>query len=294
MTLRCLSRHRQGPQASRSLLIAAAIADSPQRTHSRWLVRVHTSKVLQQARSTRLERAQNGSLWPNAKRIVQQRLTASLGNESAASTLARRHTSLGLHGPRARIPEPHARCRWRILTHQPEAAHIRPPRVQQRLLALQAGNEGHTQAKARSRGRTGADVVQSHRWHGQRTCGLDVDRRTHCVPLRHRRRWARILHHPLPEDRMNSLPAGDGIQDGSQGCRCLLIIPHAEGLDVRRNSFDSNIIRVQPDRDSANLAFPPASTEPSDSSSASDLDGTITTPKPDTTVGISRDAFSRE
>ncbi|KAF2024855.1 hypothetical protein EK21DRAFT_93737 [Setomelanomma holmii] len=60
------------------------------------------------------------------------------------------------------------------------------------------------------------------------------------------------------------------------------------------NSFDSNIIHVQPDSDSTNLASLTASTEPSDSSSVSDLDSTITTPKPDITVGISRDAFTRE
>jgi hypothetical protein len=60
------------------------------------------------------------------------------------------------------------------------------------------------------------------------------------------------------------------------------------------NSFNSNIIHVQPNVNPFNFAHPPPSTELDDSSmnSASEIGGTITTPKPDITVGISLDAFS--
>ncbi|KAF2624875.1 hypothetical protein BU25DRAFT_347015 [Macroventuria anomochaeta] len=64
-------------------------------------------------------------------------------------------------------------------------------------------------------------------------------------------------------------------------------------LESCQSSFDSNIIHVRPDSIPFNLTSPPVSTEPSEPSSASDVDGTITTPKPDITVGISREAFSR-
>ncbi|KAH8726947.1 hypothetical protein GQ44DRAFT_758483 [Phaeosphaeriaceae sp. PMI808] len=58
-----------------------------------------------------------------------------------------------------------------------------------------------------------------------------------------------------------------------------------------QNSLDSDIIRVQPGGNAVNFMFPRAPTEPSESSTPSELDGTITTPKPDITVGISRQAF---
>jgi hypothetical protein len=59
------------------------------------------------------------------------------------------------------------------------------------------------------------------------------------------------------------------------------------------NSLDSNIIHVRPYGDPFNFAHPPPAIELSDSStnSTSEIDGTITTPKPDITVGISLDAF---
>ncbi|KAF2016865.1 hypothetical protein BU24DRAFT_419917 [Aaosphaeria arxii CBS 175.79] len=58
-------------------------------------------------------------------------------------------------------------------------------------------------------------------------------------------------------------------------------------------SPDSNALRLQPDGRPFNLAFSRLPTGPSESSaSASELDDSITTPKPDITVGISREAFS--
>jgi hypothetical protein len=65
------------------------------------------------------------------------------------------------------------------------------------------------------------------------------------------------------------------------------------GLDSAQNSFNSDIIRARPDGKLFNFDPPPLFPEPSESSSASDVDGTITTPKPDVTLGISREAFSR-
>lgn len=62
-------------------------------------------------------------------------------------------------------------------------------------------------------------------------------------------------------------------------------------FESTQSSFDPNIIRVRPGCEPFNFASPPASTEPSESS-ASDVDGTIMTPKPDITIGISREAFS--
>lgn len=56
-------------------------------------------------------------------------------------------------------------------------------------------------------------------------------------------------------------------------------------------SLNSNIMRVVPSSEPSNLASPPTCTEASESS-VSNLDNTITTPKPDITVGISREAFS--
>jgi hypothetical protein len=60
------------------------------------------------------------------------------------------------------------------------------------------------------------------------------------------------------------------------------------------NSFDSDIIRVRPDSQAFNFKPSTPSIEPSDSSTNTDLEGTITTPKPDITVGISREVFSPE
>jgi len=63
-------------------------------------------------------------------------------------------------------------------------------------------------------------------------------------------------------------------------------------FESTQDSFNSNGVRVRPDCSPCNYAVPPASTEPSESST-SELDGTITTPEPDITVGISREAFDR-
>lgn len=63
-------------------------------------------------------------------------------------------------------------------------------------------------------------------------------------------------------------------------------------MESTQNSSDSDIIRMRPDGNPFNFAVPPASTEPSDSSTTSELDGTLTTPKADITIGISREAFS--
>jgi hypothetical protein len=60
-------------------------------------------------------------------------------------------------------------------------------------------------------------------------------------------------------------------------------------LASTQNSLDSDIIRVRPDGNPFNFTTLP---EPSESSTASELEGTLTTPKPDITVGISREAFS--
>lgn len=64
-------------------------------------------------------------------------------------------------------------------------------------------------------------------------------------------------------------------------------------MESYQSSFDSNVVQVRPESITFNFTSPPASTEPSELSLANDMDGTITTLKPDITVGISRDAFSR-
>ncbi|KAF2241907.1 hypothetical protein BU26DRAFT_525017 [Trematosphaeria pertusa] len=69
--------------------------------------------------------------------------------------------------------------------------------------------------------------------------------------------------------------------------------PQGASFESTPNTLDSDVVRIRPDGRAFNFAGPPASTAPSESSTASELDGTLTTPKPDITVGISREAFSR-
>ncbi|KAF2726497.1 hypothetical protein EJ04DRAFT_530224 [Polyplosphaeria fusca] len=61
--------------------------------------------------------------------------------------------------------------------------------------------------------------------------------------------------------------------------------------ETSHNSLDSSVVRVRPNSSPFNFVCPPPSIEPSESSTASEPDGTLSTPKPDITVGISLDAF---
>ena len=62
-------------------------------------------------------------------------------------------------------------------------------------------------------------------------------------------------------------------------------------FESTQNLVDSSI-HPRPDSNTFNFTVPPSSIEPSESSTTSELESTLTTPKPDITIGISWDAFS--
>ncbi|KAF2732463.1 hypothetical protein EJ04DRAFT_525271 [Polyplosphaeria fusca] len=62
--------------------------------------------------------------------------------------------------------------------------------------------------------------------------------------------------------------------------------------ETSHNSLDSSVVRVRLNSSPFNFVCPPPSIEPSESSTASEPDGTLSTPKPEITVEISRDAFT--
>ncbi|KAH7111791.1 hypothetical protein B0J11DRAFT_585728 [Dendryphion nanum] len=68
--------------------------------------------------------------------------------------------------------------------------------------------------------------------------------------------------------------------------------PRDSSSTSTHNSLDPDLIRVPPDGNPFDFTAPPLSTEPSEPSTANELEGTLTAPKQDIMVGISREAFS--
>jgi hypothetical protein len=73
------------------------------------------------------------------------------------------------------------------------------------------------------------------------------------------------------------------------------VLKAPETFTSASTSFDSNAVRVQHDTNTHNYTMPPPSSEISESSAAtySDWSRTISTPKPDITVGLARNELSR-